>query len=97
MATVKFRLKGLEKKQNSIYVYISLGRAKFFETRTGFEIQPNNWNEKAGFPKQNSPANKNLNTDLKRLEAFLHDSINHANAKGELIGNNAHVDHPKTV
>jgi integrase len=40
---------------------------------------------KLGFPKQNNPINKNMHSDLKLLESFIHDSLNTANSKGELI------------
>jgi len=85
MATVKFRLKSNAKKQNTIYVYMSLGRGNLFEVKTGFEIEPQDWQEKLSFPKQNTPENKNLHSNLKKLESFTHDSLNTANSKGELI------------
>jgi integrase len=85
MATVKFRLKSNAKKENTIYTYLSMGRGKMFEVKTGFSIEPQDWVVKTGFPKQNNPSNKNLHSDLKKLEYFIHDSINSSNAKGEII------------
>ena len=85
MATVKFRLKSNAKKENTIYVYLSMGRGKMFEVKTGFSIEPQDWVIKTGFPKQNNPINKNLFADLKSLESHIHDSINTSNAKGEFI------------
>lgn len=86
MATIKFRLKSkVEKKGKTIYVYLSNGRGNMFEVKSGFSITPQDWNIKSGFPKQNNPTNKNIHSDLKTLEAFIHDSINSANSEGVLI------------
>jgi hypothetical protein len=86
MATVKFRIKNSAKQdKNTIYVYLSNGRGNMFEVKSGFSIDPQDWNTAKGFPKQSTPENKNLNTDLKKLESFIHSSINTANSKGELI------------
>ena len=86
MATVKFRLKSTVKKdKHTIYLYLSYGRGNMFEVKSGFSIEPNDWQYKLGFPKQNDAENKVLHSDLKKLESFIHDSINSANSKGELI------------
>ncbi len=85
MATIKFRIKSNIKKENTIYTYLSMGRGNLFEVKTGFSIEPQDWIIKSGFPKQNNPQNKNLHSDLKKLESFIHKSINSSNAKGEII------------
>ena len=86
MATVKFRLKSTVKKdKHTIYLYLSYGRGNMFEVKSGFSIEPQDWQYKLGFPKQNDAENKVLHSDLKKLESFIHDSINSANSKGELI------------
>ena len=86
MATIKFRLKSkVEKKGKTIYVYLSNGRGNMFEVKSGFSISPQDWHIKSGFPKQNNPTNKNIHSDLKTLEAFIHDSINSANSEGVMI------------
>lgn len=86
MATVKFRLKNSAKKEKqTIYLYLSYGRGKMYEVKSGFNIEIENWQEKKGFPKQTNHENKILHQNLKTLEAFIHDSINNANTKGELI------------
>jgi integrase len=86
MATVKFRLKSNAKKDKStIYLYLSYGRGNMFEVKSGFSIEPKDWQIKSGFPKQNNAKSKNLLSNLKTLESFIHDSINVANSKGELI------------
>lgn len=86
MATIKFRLKSkVEKKGKTIYVYLSNGRGNMFEVKSGFSISPQDWHIKSGFPKQNNPTNKNIHSDLKTLEAFIHDSINSAYSEGVMI------------
>jgi integrase len=86
MATVKFRLKSTTKKnKNNIYIYLSYGRGNMFEVKSGFSIESKDWQPKTGFPKQNDAENKLLHSNLKKLESFIHDSINSANSKGELI------------
>jgi len=86
MATVKFRLKNSAKKdKQTIYLYLSYGRGKMYEVKSGFNIEVENWQEKKGFPKQTNHENKIIGQNLKTLEVFIHDSINSANSKGELI------------
>jgi len=86
MATVKYRLKSSAKKdKHTIYLYLSYGRGNMFEVKSGFSIEPKEWQHKLGFPKQNDAENKVLHSDLKKLESFIHDSLNNANSKGELI------------
>lgn len=88
MATVKFRLKGSENKPVSIFVRLSLGRGKEYETKTGFTSSPNDWSSKTSMPKTNSTENKQLNIDLKKLESFILDSLNKGSASSVLIDTN---------
>ena len=84
MASIKFRLRSKANKNVSIKVYTSLGRGNFIEVSTGFTINPKDWNTpdkdnpKKGddFPKQNTPENKLIFNNLKKLELFLFKSIN---------------------
>ena len=84
MASIKFRLRSKANKNVSIKVYTSLGRGNFIEVSTGFTINPKDWNTpekdnpKKGddFPKQNTPENKVIFNNLKKLESFLFESIN---------------------
>ncbi len=86
MATVKYRLKrNVNKDKSTIYVYLSYGRGNMFEVKTGFSIDPKDWQLKLGFPKQNNAESKYLLSNLKSLESFIHDSLNSSNSKGELI------------
>lgn len=85
MASIKFRLRSDANKNVAIKVRIILGRDKQdLELNTGFTINPKDWNTpdkenpKKGdnFPKQNTPENKVLFNNLKKLESFLFKSIN---------------------
>ena len=80
MASIKFRLRSKLNKNVPIKVRIVLGRDKQdLELNTGFTINPKDWNTadkenpKKGddFPKQNTPENKVIFTNLKKLESFL--------------------------
>ena len=84
MATFKFRLQSKANKEVSIFAYLSLGRGKMIEKKTGFSINPKDWNtpEKGkpkkidNYPKQNTPENKVIFNNLKKLESFLFKSLN---------------------
>lgn len=76
MASIKFRLRSKANKNVSIKVYTSLGRGKFIELNTGFTINPKDWSDATDCPKQNTPENKVLFKNLKKLESFLFDNIN---------------------
>jgi len=82
MATIKFQLRSEVNKAVPVYFYLSMGRGLFFRLRTGFSIHPKSWSKAKGFPKQNDASNKAIAADLKKLEKFLLDAINEAQAKG---------------
>ena len=67
MATLKYRVKGSSKTENSIYVRLSLGRNWLLETKTGFIVTPSNWNPEQGLPRQRTPELKILHHKLKKL------------------------------
>lgn len=85
MASVNFRLRNSTQKESSIYITVSLGRKNFFELKSGFSILPDDWNKKVSLPRHNTPQNRNLYADLKKLEAYIHDSLNNAQSKGEFV------------
>ena len=93
MASIKFRLRSKANKNVSIKVYTSLGRDNFIEVSTGFTINPKDWNTpdkdnpKKGdnLPKQNSPENKVIFNNLKKLESFLFESVNTAMSESVVI------------
>ena len=93
MASIKFRLRSKANKNVSIKVYTSLGRGNFIEVSTGFTINPKDWNTpekdnpKKGddFPKQNTPENKVIFNNLKKLESFLFVIVNTAMGESVVI------------
>lgn len=87
MASVNFRLRSKANKNVSIKVYTSLGRGNMIEVNTGFSINPKDWSETTGRPKQNTAENKLLFNNLKKLESFLFDSINADMGKSVVIDN----------
>lgn len=77
MASVKFRLRSKVNKNVSIKVRVILGRGKQdLELNTGFSINPKDWSETTGLPKQNTSENKVVFNNLKKLESFLFENIN---------------------
>ncbi len=85
MATVKFRIRGKGNNNVSIYIYLSTGRGNFIETNTGFTVIPSNWSKTTNKPKQNSEENRKTFNQLFKLENFIYEEVNTANAKGGLI------------
>lgn len=86
MATVNFRLiKVKSSEQNPIHVYLSLDRNNLFLVKTGFSINPKDWSKDTKRPKQTHAKNKKLFNDLKKLEAYIYESLNSSNGKGKLI------------
>ena len=97
MATVKFRLRSQTKESVSIYVYLSLGKGKMFQCKTGFTINPSDWKSNksknttsknkslVGVPKQNNETNKTIFNKLKKLDSYVFEQLNDAQGKGVLI------------
>ena len=85
MASIKFRLRSDSNKNVSIKIYLSTGREnKFLETNTGFSINPKDWSNK-NLPIQKKPENKVLFNQLKKLETFVFEKLNHDLSIGTLI------------
>lgn len=82
MATVKYLLRSKVNKQVPIYASISLSRNKTFREKTGLTCSPNDWSEKKSYPKQTNADLKFLNEKLKKLESYLFDQFNKAQANG---------------
>ncbi|MNQ41714.1 Phage integrase family protein [compost metagenome] len=73
-------------KNVPIKVRVILGRGKQdLELNTGFTINPKDWSETTGLPKQNNPENKKLSNNLKKLDPFLFDCINNAMGESTVI------------
>lgn len=84
MATIKFQLQS--KSDNApIYLRLSLDRNTSIKRKTGLSINPKEWSNATGLPKQNSPTSKNLNSDLNNLKAKIYDNLNDALANGVTI------------
>lgn len=82
MATIKYHLRSDLNKHVPIYISFSMGRGATFRCKTGFSINPKNWSDKKGYPKQNDEVNKKMARDLKELEGNLLDQANDAQSKG---------------
>ena len=85
MATIQFRLRSKVNKNVSIKIRLSINRDNVFELNTGFTINPKDWSEATNLPKQNSPENKLLSNNLKKLETFVLDNLNNDLGKSVLI------------
>jgi integrase len=80
MATIKYQLQS--KSENApIYLRLSLGRNKSYKRKTSLSINPKEWSD-SNQPKQTTPKNKNLASELRKLKDFILDEVNKANTKG---------------
>jgi integrase len=87
MAKIKFLLQS--KSENSqIYIRVSISQKVSLKKKTGFTINPKDWSEATGLPKQNNPENKKLSNNLKKLEPFILDNLNNDLGKSVLIDSN---------
>lgn len=84
MATINYLLRS--KKENTpIYLRLSLGRGKDIFRKTGLFINPQDWSYRTKYPKQSTAKNKNISSQLKKLEIFIVDKLNTANIKADVI------------
>lgn len=83
-ASVKFftRSKTLT---SQIYLRFIVGYRKEFQSKTGIVININDWSKEKSLPKQNSPENKQITTQLKNLETYILTAYNSDYAKGILF------------
>lgn len=88
MATIQFRLRSKANKNVSIKVRLSLNRDNVFELNTGFTINPKDWSETTGLPKQNNETNKKTSNDLKKLDSYISNNLNTDLGNGVLIDSN---------
>ncbi len=85
MASIKFSVL-TNSSNSSIYVRLSVNRNINYRILTGLSIDSKLWSKKTGFPtKNNSAVNKNLTTDLQKLETFVLERLNKANKSGNEI------------
>jgi sRNA-binding carbon storage regulator CsrA len=88
MATIQFRVRSKANKNVSIKARLSIDRNNVFELNTGFSINPKDWSEATGLPKQTNPENKLLSSNLKKLDAFITKDLNADLGKSVLIDSN---------
>ncbi len=84
MATIRFFIQG-KSKLTPIYIRFSISRGNTPKRKTGLSINPNDWSSNTNLPKQNTAENKNLITDLQKLETFIHTEYNVDYVKGITI------------
>src|SRR5690606_17715452 len=84
MATIKYFIRG---KTESLQIYISFtaGRIIKLQKKTGFVVNTKDWSDKTNLPKQNTAENKNLISQLNKLENFIFDRYNEDLTQGVLI------------
>lgn len=84
MATIKFYIrKGKEKA--TIYTHLNTGKNEKFRTSTGLTIDPKQWNEKKGFPRNSVASTRQITNTLQKFEAFILEQYNHDQANGTEI------------
>lgn len=88
MATIQFRVRSKANKNVSIKVRLSIDRNNVFELNTSFSINPKDWSETTGLPKQTNPENKILSSNLKKLDSFITKNLNTDLGNGILIDSN---------
>jgi integrase len=76
MASISFRVRSTANKNVAIKVRLSIDRKNVFETNTGFTINPKYWSFDTGLPKQTTAENKQLQSNLKKLDAYIWDCLN---------------------
>lgn len=86
MATINFRLREVKKETYPILIRLVLGRGKEYQSKTGFYINPKNWDaKKSQLPKGSDAEIKTLRKDLKKLDAFIEEHLNKTLGTGEVI------------
>ncbi|SCY25629.1 tyrosine-type recombinase/integrase [Flavobacterium caeni] len=84
MASISFRVRSKANKKAAIKIRVSIDRQNVFETNTGFSIHPKNWSSETGLPKQTTAENKQIQSNLKKLDAFVWENLN-ADSGGSVI------------
>lgn len=87
MPTVKFLIQGTSGNV-PIYLRLSAGRGNAPKRKTYLNIDPKDWSSSRGFPKSNNATNKNLTSELRKLEDFVLDKLNDAAINQVEVGGN---------
>lgn len=81
MATINYLLQS-QKETASIYLRFSNGRNTILKKKTGYVINPKEWNSSKGQPITKSEVNKNLKITLDKLSVHIETQFNEATSKG---------------
>lgn len=81
MASVRFLIQGKSESVN-IYIQFSISRTQVFKRKTGFVINPKNWNKKEARPINKDDVHKTLKSNLDKLKIFINDNYNASVKKG---------------
>jgi integrase len=84
MATVKYILRS-QSKSAPIYLRLSLSRSKSYKRKTELSINAKEWSTIKSLPKQNTSANKQTTTKLRKLSITILDQVNTSNSIGEKV------------
>lgn len=84
MATIKYFIRGKADK-TQVYISFTAGRSIKLQKKTDFVIDRKDWSDKTNRPKQTTAENKNLISNLNKLENFVFDQYNQDLANGILI------------
>ena len=80
MATVTYQILG-KTEITQIYLRLSVSRAINTRAKTGLHISKKEWSYTSKFPKTTTANNKTLKKYLQKLEIFILDEVNNANAE----------------
>ena len=80
MATVTYQILG-KTEITQIYLRLSVSRAINTRAKTGLHISKKEWSYTSKFPKTTTANNKTLKNYLQKLEIFILDEVNNANAE----------------
>lgn len=82
VATVKYYIRD-GKNGATIYVHFNISTAQKFRTTTGLYINPKEWNNKKGMPKNTFATSKKIIITLQALERAILDKFNEITANGQ--------------
>lgn len=81
MATLKFYIrKG--KELATIYTHLNISTNQKYRVSTGLYIEPKDWNERKGYPRNNVAMAKKITVTLQELERYVMQRYNDTNAQG---------------
>ena len=81
MATIKYLIQSKNENAN-IYVRYSLNRESVWKRKTGFVVNPNDWNKDKGQPILKNQELKTIKFKLDKLSLFINEAYNNDVDKG---------------